>query len=146
MAGMTFFCQLSELTCIMRALFSVAGITVTRGLAVFLFIFMAITTFQSSMLAFQFKIREVMIKGEFVELDNIDVTTLMIRMTDPAFLLAYLAISAMIAGFIFYIPGNVLVACHAEFGLLAFIELVVTLATFIFILGMPLDHLAGAEQ
>jgi hypothetical protein len=107
---------------------------------------MAVTAFQPSMLTFQFEISEVVIKSEFIEFDDISIASFMIRMAYPAFLPAYLFVSAMVARFILYIFGNVLVACHAKLCLLSFIKLVMAFAAFIFVFGMALDHFARAEQ
>ena len=91
-----------------------AGVTGTGGFAIFFLLLMAIATFYSSVLSFELEVSQVMIKCQFVQFDNINVTTLVISMADATFLRANFFVSAMVTGFTVYILEDIFMACNTQ--------------------------------
>jgi len=146
MAALAGLGQLVQIFGLVRAFLAMATVAATGCLPVFLLWFMAIIAFDTPVLPFEFEVRQMMIKGQFVQLDNVKVPAAVIGMTDATFLQTDFLVSAVIAGLFVDVLENVLMAGNAQISLVSLIEFIVAFVTLLFIFRMPADLFARAEK
>ena len=88
----------------------------------------------------------VVIEQFSIEQHNIGVTPLVIGMADATGGITYLRGTSVISRAGLYISGDLVVAVKTEIGLSRLAETLMATGAFVFILGVPLDHLARHQQ
>ena len=78
--------QFAKPGCLMRAFLFMAAVTGARGFTIFLPGLMATVALHPFVLSFEFKVSQVVIKCQLVQLDDIYIFALVIGMTDTALL------------------------------------------------------------
>ncbi len=92
------------------------------------------------------EVRKCMIEGLAVELDDVRISPLVIRMTMVAFLFRCLRIAAMKPSTDLAIGGNILVAGHAESRLRPWRKRLVTVAALLFKLSVSRREWPGHDE
>lgn len=137
--------QITQALTVRTGLFMTAEAVGWRG-GKFLFRIMAFATDHRLMAVMQGKIRQLMIKGLWIEFDDVCITAFMIRMTGLATDLGIDLHKAVITFFRLHILGNFFMAIQAKLTLIFLAEQPVTIVAIVFVLGMAFDDLAGHDE
>ena len=122
------------------------AVTFVRCFAVFLFIGMTTGARSFAVLSAEFEIREMMVKGQFVHLDDVGLAALVFAMTALAFLIADDRIAAVITGFILYVLTDFLMAVQALVALFFSIEFFVAVFAGVFVFCVAFNYFTGHDQ
>ena len=112
----------------------------------FLFRIMAFAAHYRLMAVMQGKVCQLMMKGLWIELDNVFVTAFVIGMAGLATGLGIDLHQTVITFFRLHILGNLFVAIQAKLTLIFLAEQPVTIVAIVFVLGVPFNDLAGHDQ
>lgn len=107
---------------------------------------MTLTAGYLTVLATKLKIREIVVKSQFIQFNDIRITSLVIGMATFAGLASNRRHTSMVASMTINILSDLLMTIQAQYALSCSMKPIVTLGTFMIELGVILDQLARADQ